>query len=601
MAGVFASGLMIAGANAQITTVFYILLENRCWTDSTADQPIITGTNPPVETTSGGHNAPAQIKGSTSAPFLNALVTPNSVGPAGSYYALNSISPSAQVSYCNCYHNSGANTLGTNGLPTSASVHPSEPNYVWMEAGNNLSKGDDNEPFGTGQSVSQIANFLTANPSFSNESFSSLLQNAGFTWKSYSEGVNQFNTAGANFNNTSNTGTTTGNGTLDNTGAGHTGVLPSSLWTVPLASFSGTSTSYVNPYNGTHQFNFACKHTGQLFFPATNGSSNNVPNFSTTNPMAQNYPPLNQLAVDLANNTCANYNVITPDQFNDMHTALGSAFTYAPSAVNNFFGNGVTYTAGSDQAQIAQGDNFCAAVVPQIIASPVYQAGHAAIVIWTDETEGTNLNDYNHTLTEIVISPYCKGNAFASNLNYDHSTDINTWQKVFGVVASTPTGFLNGAANPSNTSGSFAGVGNGTGALGWGTGGLDGMGQSTDLSDLFVTGTIPATLPGLSITPSGYVYNRRTNTENQTVTVTNVLSTAISTPIYLVLGQLSGNTSLINKTGTTTNTQQGSPYITVSMNGLQPGASVLVTLQFSPPTSGVISNNPFVITTSSAP
>jgi len=589
-----ASGLMLAAANAQITTVFYILLENRCWNDSTTDQPIVTGTS---ENTSGGRTAPAQIRNSAAAPFLNALCTPNSTAPAGSFFATNSISPSAQVSYCTCYHNAGANAANT-----TASIHPSEPQYVWMEAGNNLSKLDDNDPYGTAQSVAQIAGFLAANPSFSNESFSSLLQNAGYTWKSYSEGVNQFNTAGGNFNNLNQTGGSSGNGTLDNTGAGHTGVLPSSLWTVPLASFSGTSTSYVNPYNGTHQFNFACKHTGQLFFPATNGSTNTVANTSTSNPMAQNYPPLPQLAVDLANNTSATYNVITPDQYNDMHTALSTAFTYTATSANNFFGNGVTYTAGSDQEQIAQGDNFCATVVPLIMNSTVYKAGHAAIVIWTDETEGSPQNDFNHTLTEIIISPYCKGNAYASNLNYDHSSDINTWQKVFGVIASTPTGFLNGAANPSNTStAAFAGVGNGTGGYGWGVGGLDGYGMANDLSDLFVAGTIPATLPGLSMTPSGYVYNRHTNTENQTITVTNVLSTNITTPIYIVLGQLSNNTSLLNQTGTTTNTMPGSPYITVSPSGLASGASILVPLQFSAPTSGVISNNPVIITTAGTP
>jgi hypothetical protein len=566
-----ASAVTLSAAHAQITTVFYILLENRCWTDNGLD------------------TSPAQIKGSTAAPFLNALTTPGSTAPAGSFFAAQSMSPSAQVAYATCYHNVLANASNT-----APSIHPSEPNYVYMEAGSNLSKLDDNDPYGSTLSVAQISEYLTANPGVSNENFSSLLQNAGLTWKSYTEGVNQFNTAGGNYNGPT--------GTLDNTGAGHTGILPSSQWTVPLVSFSGNNAAYVNPYNGTHQWNFAAKHTGQLFFPATNGSTINTANTSTSNPMAQNYPPLPQLAVDLANNTCANYNVITPDQFNDMHTALGTAFTYTPNAANNFFGTGVTYAAGSDIEQIAQGDNFCATVVPQIMASPVYQAGHAAIVIWTDETEGSPQNDFNHTLTEIVISPLTKGNAYASNLNYDHSSDINTWQKVFGVVANTPTGFLNNASLPSNSStAAFAGIGNGHGATGWGIGGLDGFGEAYDLSDLFTPGTIPATLPGLSMNPSGYVYNRRTNSENQTVTVTNVLSTAITTPIYLVEGNLSANTSLVNASGTTANHAAGSPYVTVSQTGLAAGASILVSLQFTPPTSGAISANPIIVTTSGAP
>ena len=120
-----------------------------------------------------------------------------------------------------------------------------------------------------------------------------------------------------------------------------------------------------------------------------------------------------------------------------MHTALTGGFTY----------KGIAYTG--DSGQVAQGDNFCSIVVPEIMASPVYKAGHAAIVLWTDETEGTNQNDFNHTLTEIVISPLAKGNAYNSTLNYTHSSDVATVQEIFGVVANTPTGYLNDAANPS--------------------------------------------------------------------------------------------------------------------------------------------------------
>ena len=165
-----------------------------------------------------------------------------------------------------------------------------------------------------------------------------------------------------------------------------------------------------------------------------------------------NYAPLQQLATDLSNNNIAQYVVITPDQYNDMHTALSNGFTY----------NGTHYTG--DSAQVAQGDSFLSKLVPQIMASQAYK-NNGAIVIWTDETEGTNQNDFNHTLTEIVLSPLAKGNAYASNLNYTHSSDIATMQKIFQVTANTPTGYLNDAANLSNSSGSLAGT-----APGFGTG-----------------------------------------------------------------------------------------------------------------------------------
>ncbi len=208
-----------------------------------------------------------------------------------------------------------------------------------------------------------------------------------------------------------------------------------------MSSFSGTSASYVNPYNGSHQYNFACKHTGQLFFPATNGSTVTTANTSTSNPEVPHYAPMEQLATDLTNGTCASYNLITPDQYNDMHTALTGGFTY----------HGTPYTG--DLAQMAQGDNFLATVVPQIMASPQWQ-NNGVIIIWTDETEGTNQNDFNHTLMEIVISPLAIGNATLVADDLTHSSDLATLQDIFHVTASAPsTVYLNDAVNPSNGTG----------------------------------------------------------------------------------------------------------------------------------------------------
>jgi hypothetical protein len=128
-----------------------------------------------------------------------------------------------------------------------------------------------------------------------------------------------------------------------------------------------------------------------------------------------------------------------------------------------------------------------------------------------------------------------------------------------------------------------------------------GTGTAQDLSDLFVPGTIPANLPGLALTPSGYVFNRKTNTNSQTVTVTNTLSTAITSPIYLVIGNLSSNTHLNNGAGTTATNFPGSPYVSVSPSGLAPGASVTVSLQFAAPTGGVITDTLEAIVTSGTP
>ena len=164
-----------------------------------------------------------------------------------------------------------------------------------------------------------------------------------------------------------------------------------------------------------------------------------------SNPQAQNYAPLQQLTTDLANNTVARYNWITPDQYNDMHSTLDGGFTY----------NGVHYTG--DQAAIAQGDNFLSIIIPQIEASSAYR-NNGAIVVWWDETEGGD--DSSRTLGEIIISPDAKGNAYTNNILYTHSSDLVTIQEIYGVGPC-----LRDAC------------------------------QATDLSDLFKAGSIPQGIP----------------------------------------------------------------------------------------------------------
>jgi len=203
-------------------------------------------------------------------------------------------------------------------------------------------------------------------------------------------------------------------------------VAPRKQWTVPLTGYSGTSAGYVNPYNGSNQYNYAPKHVGQLFFTATNGGTTTVGDFSAANPETRHYAPLQALADDLAHNAVARFNVITPDQFNDMHTALKAGFTY----------NGIHYTG--DAAQIAQGDNFVRAVVPMIMASEAYRH-NGLIVIWSDESEeqdGADLtpNDFHHPVAELVISPLAKGYGYHNDaFTYTHSSDVETLQRIFPI------------------------------------------------------------------------------------------------------------------------------------------------------------------------
>jgi hypothetical protein len=386
----------------KIKTVFYIDLENHNWT-----QPA----NAP--------NAPEQIFGNPAAPYINSLVTPGNAN-------------AKEVSYCTAYHNVLATASGN-----SPSIHPSEPNYIWQENGSNLGIFDDNDPYAaTNPSVPEIQAFLAANTEVSGQNLTGLLEEHGILWKSYQEDTNLLNTDGGNANQG---------------GSPTNKPVNKKELTVPLSSFSGTVSSYTNPYNESHQYNFAPKHDGTLFFVASNGGDVTT----NKNTEAKRYQPLQQLFKDLDTNQVGRYNLITPDQYNDMHSALANGFTY----------HGVNYTG--DASQIAAGDNFLAMVIPKIMASKAYKDG-GVIVIWWDETEGGD--DFGFTIGEIIISPLAKGNAFASTKDYTHSSDLNTLQKIFQITASTPTGFLNDAANPS-PDGTF------------------------DLSDLFQPGVIPSTIP----------------------------------------------------------------------------------------------------------
>ena len=179
------------------------------------------------------------------------------------------------------------------------------------------------------------------------------------------------------------------------------------------------------------------------YFTDTNGGNDTTP----SNPLASHYAPLQQLQIDLGNHTVANYNWITPNQFNDMHNALPGGFNY----------DGTLYTG--DQARIAQGDNFLKMIIPMIMASDAYK-NDGAIVIWWDETESDgsgNANDFNHTIGEIVISPDAHPNVngmpYVSPIDYTHSSDLLTMQEIFHVG---PTGGIGDAANATDLADLFA-------------------------------------------------------------------------------------------------------------------------------------------------
>jgi hypothetical protein len=383
--GVFALLISLSSLSAyaqQIKTVFVIAMENHNWTQ-------------PANQFTGGIQ---QIYQNPNAPFINSLVN-------GSAFAVvdGSVAHiSEQVAYASNYRSVLATPNGNN-----PHIHPSEPNYLWAEAGTNFGVLNDNDPFRVPGGTNQDTPLHLSN----------LLTQAGKTWRSYQEDVDL----------------TTIGGQLTNV------PLPQDQWTVPLKSFSGNfAAGSLNQFNGSSQFNYAAKHNPQVFFSDTNGGND----ATTANPLSSHYAPLQQLFADLANDNVADYNWITPNQFNDMHTALTAGY------------KGLT----ADAAKIKQGDDFLSQIVPIIMESNAYK-NHGAIILWWDESEqdgvaGDNPDDFNHTIGEIVISSRAHENVngvpYASPIEFTHSSDLRTMQEIFHVGP-----FLGDAANANDLSDLF--------------------------------------------------------------------------------------------------------------------------------------------------
>ena len=167
----------VSPALAQIKTFFIIPLENH---DFVQQNP--TG-------------SPQQLFGNPACPYFNSLITPGN-------------SNAVQTAYATHYY-----SVAING------EHPSEPNYIWSEAGTDFGVRTDNDPsVGSGNLYSGV------------QHLSGQLLAAGIPWKNYQEDV-EYSSG-------------------------------------PTVSASGSS-SVVNPYNGTTQYSYAVKHNPMAFFTDT--------------------------------------------------------------------------------------------------------------------------------------------------------------------------------------------------------------------------------------------------------------------------------------------------------------------------------------------
>jgi acid phosphatase len=231
----------------------------------------------------------SEIIGNTNAPYINSLLPLSS--------------------YCQQYY-------------TPPGIHPSEPNYLWLEAGTNFGIADDNPPVINSQNTGQ--HLVT------------LLKNAGISWKTYQEGI-----------------------------PGDT--LP--LWPVEAD-------------------NFDPKHCPFLFFDDVTGTNNPYDAYGLAH-----VRPFSELAGDLAGNTVARYNLITPDLCDDGHNC-----------------------------PLSQTDWWLSQQLPLILASKAYSNNGAVFICWD---EGNN--DSDGPVGMIVLSPLARGGGYHNNIHYDHGSTLRTF------------------------------------------------------------------------------------------------------------------------------------------------------------------------------
>ncbi len=126
--------------------------------------------------------------------------------------------------------------------------------------------------------------------------------------------------------------------------------------------------------------------------------------------------PFEELAKDLANNSLARYNFITPNVCDDMHDSCAPSYN-----------------------KIAQGDAWLAKYLPQILNSQAYREGGAVFITW-DEADIAD-----GPIGMIILSPFAKGKGYSNSIHYDHGALLRSIEEIFGV-----TPYLGNAANQSD-------------------------------------------------------------------------------------------------------------------------------------------------------
>ncbi len=165
-------------------------------------------------------------------------------------------------------------------------------------------------------------------------------------------------------------------------------------------SWRGYAESMGAPCNLLEQGNYAPKHVPFLYFPSlTNDTARCTDRVIEYN---------GNFAADLAKGPRV-FNYVAPNLVSDMHDPI---------------------TSGPQN--LANGDEWLALQLPQILASPAYTDRGLLLVVW-DENDFSGVFVEDAPVPMIVRSPLAHQGQFTSSVRYDHLDLLATLEDAFGV------------------------------------------------------------------------------------------------------------------------------------------------------------------------
>jgi hypothetical protein len=183
--------------------------------------------------------------------------------------------------------------------------------------------------------------------------------------------------------------------------------------------------SYQEDIDGSHVpldnvNGYVVRHDPVLYFDDVTGTNNSNWAYGISH-----VRPYAELAGDLASNTVARYNFITPNLCNGGHDNCSPFYN-----------------------QVQQIDAWLAVEIPKIMSSAAYSNNGVIFITW-DEGVGDD-----GPIGLIAVSPQARGGGYFNNVHYTHSSLLRTVQEIFRVGP-----LLNDAANATDLSDLFTSFG----------------------------------------------------------------------------------------------------------------------------------------------